>query len=73
MNSGQILMTEEKILNWIEVETAHASIHPNSEVCGGVGGCALMRAGSEAEDEMLEAILDLARTGENFTLNVVRR
>jgi hypothetical protein len=45
------------------VVRGHDAVHPDRNDCGGVGGCALMRAEVDAERVLLEVLQDLVRAG----------
>jgi hypothetical protein len=60
-------------LDYVEVVMAHDAIHPNRNVCGGVGGCVLMMAEHEASEKVLDFLDSLAHIGGDFSISVVRR
>lgn len=47
---------------WAVIENHHDEIHPDRNECGGVGGCSLMLAAAQLEQQMVGA-LDAWRTG----------
>jgi len=61
------------VLDYIEVVMAHDAIHPNRNVCGGVGGCVLTMAEHEASEKVRDFLDSLARIGGDFNISVVRR
>lgn len=52
-----------------DVVRGHDTVHPDRFGCGGVGGCALMRAEHDAEAEIVKALARAARR--SLTLTVV--
>jgi galactokinase len=58
---------------YVEVVMAHDAIHPNRNVCGGVGGCVLMMAEHEASEKVRDFLDSLAHIGGDFSISVVRR
>jgi hypothetical protein len=60
-------------LDYVEVVMAHDAIHPDRNVCGGVGGCVLMMAEHEASEKVRGFLDSLARIGGDFSISVVRR
>lgn len=44
-----------------DVVRGHDAVHPNRSDCGGVGGCALMRAEHRAETEVIDVLTRAAR------------
>jgi len=58
---------------YVEVVMAHDAIHPDRNVCGGVGGCVLMMAEHEASEKVRDFLDSLARVGGDFSISVVRR
>jgi len=65
--------TSLAVLIYAEIVVAHDAIHPNRDVCGGVGGCALMMAEHEASETVRDYLDSLARIGGDFSISVVRR
>jgi len=61
------------VLDYIETLVAHDAIHPDRNVCGGVGGCTLMMAEHETSEKVRDFLDSLARIGGNFNISVVRR
>jgi galactokinase len=61
------------VLDYVEVVMAHESIHPDRNVCGGVGGCVLMMAEHEASEKVRDFLDSLAHIGGDFSISVVRR
>lgn len=41
---------------WAVVEDEHDKQHPDRNVCGGVGGCPMMRAAHDLERRMQDAL-----------------
>ena len=60
-------------LIYTEIVVAHDAIHPNRDVCGGVGGCALMMSEHEASETVRDFLDSLARIGGDFSISVGRR
>ena len=58
---------------YVEVVMDHDAIHPNRNVCGGVGGCVLMMAEHEASEKVRDFLDSLAHIGGDFSISVVRR
>lgn len=46
-----------------DVVRGHDAVHADRMECGGFGGCALMRAEHDAEEEITEALKRAARRG----------
>jgi hypothetical protein len=46
-----------------DVVRGHDAVHPDRNDCGGVGGCALMRAEHDAETRIVDALVEAARRG----------
>ena len=61
------------VLDYVEVVMAHDAIHPDRNVCGGVGGCVLMMSEHEASETVRAYLDSLARIGGDFSISVVRR
>lgn len=61
------------VRDYVEVVMAHEAIHPDRNVCGGVGGCVLMMAEHEASEKVRDFLDSLAHIGGDFTISVVRR
>lgn len=54
-----------------EVIRGHDHVHPDRNDCGGVGGCALMRAEHDAETRVINRLEQFARTtGVKVTIRV---
>lgn len=51
----------ERIRQHADVVRGHDAVHPDRDACGGVGGCALMRAEHDAEQDVIEALEHAAR------------
>lgn len=49
------------VRRWAVIENEHDKHHPDRGECGGVGGCSMMFAAHQLEDEIIEA-LDAWRT-----------
>lgn len=73
ISKNLIANTEHEIRNFLEAVQAHYAIHPDKDICGGVGGCSLLMLEHQQGQEIVLILETLARTGEDFTLNVVRR
>jgi galactokinase len=58
---------------YVEVVMAHDAVHPDRNVCGGVGGCVLMMAEHEASEKVRDFLDSLAHIGGDFSISVVRR
>ena len=58
---------------YVEVVMAHDAVHPDRNVCGGVGGCVLMMAEHEASEKVRDFLDSLAHVGGDFSISVVRR
>lgn len=65
--------TSLAVLDYVETIVAHDSIHPDRNVCGGVGGCVLMMAEHQASEVVMDFLNSLARIGGDFNISVVRR
>jgi len=61
------------VLDYVEIVVAHDVVHPDRDVCGGVGGCVLMMAEHKASEKVRDFLDSLARVGGNFSVSVVRR
>ena len=61
------------VQDYVEVVMAHDAVHPNRDVCGGVGGCVLMMAEHEASEKVRDFLDSLAHVGGDFSISVVRR
>lgn len=48
---------EAELNTLLDLYQAHDSVHPDKNVCGGVGACLMMRTESEQEDEITETYL----------------
>ena len=55
---------------YMEVIRGHDAVHPDRDECGGVGGCALLRAECDAEDVVLRRLKDVARFNSVYTVKV---
>ena len=73
MNKNLIENAENRILNYLEFIEAHDAVHPDRNVCGGVGGCRLLHGEVRVGEELFDMFRSLSETAENFTLNIVRR
>jgi len=51
----------DSIRQHADVVRGHDAVHPDRNDCGGVGGCALMRAEHDAEVAIIAALVDRAR------------
>jgi len=40
------------VLDYIEIVVAHDAVHPDRNVCGGVGGCVLMLAEHDVSEKV---------------------
>jgi hypothetical protein len=47
-----------------DVVVGHDAVHPDRNDCGGVGGCALMRAEVDAERRVIDTLQAIARAKE---------
>lgn len=65
--------TERAIVSFLESTLAHDTVHPDKNVCGGIGGCGLMMHQHKTKERVQDLLEELAHENENFTLNVVRR
>jgi len=65
--------TSLAVLDYTEIVVAHDAVHPDRDVCGGVGGCVLMMAEHEASEKVRDFLDSLARIGGDFSISVVRR
>jgi len=61
------------VLDYVEVVMAHDGVHPDRNVCGGVGGCVLMMAEHDASEKVWDYLDSLAHIGGDFSISVVRR
>jgi hypothetical protein len=61
------------VLDYVEIVMAHDAIHPDQNVCGGVGGCVLMMAEHKASEKVRDFLDSLAHIGGDFNISVVRR
>ena len=61
------------VLDYVEIVMAHDAVHPNRNVCGGVGGCVLMMAEHKASEKVRDFLDSLANIGGDFNISVVRR
>lgn len=52
---------DDAIRQHADVVRGHDAVHPNRSDCGGMGGCALMRAEHEAEQEVIRLLVAAAR------------
>lgn len=68
--------TSERLTDAIRQRTdvvrGHDAVHPNRNDCGGIGGCALMRAEHDAEEEVNDILDRCARGGYTVTAEAVR-
>lgn len=55
-----------------DVVRGHDAVHPDRDVCGGVGGCALMRAEHDAEVEVTDCLDHAARRGLRLSVLVAK-
>lgn len=55
--------TLDAIRQHADVVRGHDHVHPDRNVCGGVGGCALMMAEHKAEVEVIDCLTHVARRG----------
>jgi len=61
------------VRDYVEIVVAHDAVHPDRDICGGVGGCVLMMAEHEASEKVREFLDSLARVGGDIHLKVTRR
>lgn len=52
---------QDAIRQHADVIVGHDAVHPDRDACGGVGGCALMRAEVDAEQDIRDRLEGLAR------------
>lgn len=52
----------ETIRQHADVVVGHDAVHPDRNDCGGVGGCGLMRAEHDAEVEIIDVLIRMARS-----------
>lgn len=64
-----VLNTQEAIRQHADVVRGHDAVHPDRDACGGVGGCGLMRAECDAEQEVVRLLEVVARTGRALQLS----
>ena len=48
---------EAELNTLLDLYRAHDSVHPDKDVCGGVGGCLMMRTEGEQEQEIKHTYL----------------
>jgi len=65
--------TSLAVLDYVEIVMAHDAVHPDRNVCGGVGGCVLMMAEHAASEKVRDFLDSLAHVGGDFQLKVFRR
>jgi hypothetical protein len=63
MIESALANTNAALTDLHNVIVGHDAVHLDRNDCGGVGGCALMRAEVDAERTLLEALEALARHG----------
>lgn len=51
----------DQLRQYGDVIRGHDAVHPDRDVCGGVGGCGLMRAEAEIMEEIRDRLDALAR------------
>lgn len=71
-NTNMLANADVALTDFCIVVAGHDGVHPDRSECGGLGGCALMRAEHDAEQELIEALLGLIRQGTRFTLRAAR-
>lgn len=68
---GQSIFTDrlnEDMRQHADVVRGHDAVHPDRNDCGGVGGCALMRAEVATERDVLAALKTAARQSIKLTV-----
>lgn len=77
MNHHGLKNTQENVADRIrqhaDVVRGHDAVHPDRNDCGGFGGCALMRAEHDAEQEITDALVHTARAGVVLEITAVNR
>lgn len=63
----------EHLRQYADVVIGHDAVHPDRNDCGGVGGCALMRAEHDAQEEVTDAVDRAVRRGLILRVEVGRR
>lgn len=63
----------DSIRQHADVVRAHDAVHPDRNACGGVGGCAIMRAEHNAEEEVTDALDYAARKNVTLTVTATNR
>jgi hypothetical protein len=51
---------------------AHDTVHPDRSDCGGLAGCALLRAEYDTRQELTDTLTDVARRGLVVKVNLTR-
>lgn len=63
----------EDFRQYADVVRGHDAVHPDRNDCGGVGGCALMRAEHDAQEAITDRLEHAARRGKLLRFEVVSR
>lgn len=58
----------ERIRQHADIVRGHDAVHPDRNECGGVGGCGLLRAEADAEEQVIEALVHAAREAKRLVV-----
>jgi hypothetical protein len=60
----------QRLRDHTNVVRAHDTVHPDRSDCGGLGGCALLRAEYDTRQELTDTLTDAARKGLAATVSL---